>query len=157
LPVSADGRPEAVSFYAEDFLAGTASMTLEQRGAYITLLCMQQTKGPLDMDDITAVTHGMASAKIVIKKFQLTDGGKYAQPRMEKEVAVRQNYRFAQQERANRRWGKEAAAVAVKGSESECRGITMSAAWTGIISVPNATPKTRRRRAKPRRGGNLRG
>jgi uncharacterized protein YdaU (DUF1376 family) len=111
-----------VSFYADDFLSGTASMTLEQRGAYITLLCMQQTRGPLSMDDITAVTYGMASAKMVIKKFQLTDDGKYAQPRMEREVAVRRNFQLAQRERAEKRWSGNYNGDGNGGGDSECRG-----------------------------------
>ena len=39
------GRAPAFQFYADDFLAGTMTMTNEERGAYISLLCLQWSKG----------------------------------------------------------------------------------------------------------------
>jgi uncharacterized protein YdaU (DUF1376 family) len=93
-------RPEAVSFFGDDFLAGTVAMTLEQRGAYITLLSMQLSKGPLTKDEMNAITRD----KIVHKKFQITDDERYINPRMEREVGKRVAHQSAQRERANARW-----------------------------------------------------
>jgi uncharacterized protein YdaU (DUF1376 family) len=98
--VPAAERPEAVSFFGDDFLAGTVNMTLEQRGAYITLLSMELSKGPLTKDEMLAVTKD----KLVHSKFQITDNDRYINPRMEKEVGKRAAHQSAQRERANARW-----------------------------------------------------
>jgi len=96
-------RPEAVSWYADDFLSGVSDMTNEQAGAYAKLLSMQQSKGPLTKEQLNSVT----SDKFVHKKFQYNaDDGTYANPRMEKEVKARLAHQAAQRDRVNKRWNK---------------------------------------------------
>src|SRR6478752_824536 len=48
-------KPPAFQFYADDFLGGTLTMTLEERGLYITLLCLQWSKGFVTEDDLSAL------------------------------------------------------------------------------------------------------
>lgn len=48
------GSP-AFLFYVDRFLGGTLGMALAQKGAYITLLCLQFNKGFLELDDIENV------------------------------------------------------------------------------------------------------
>ena len=51
----APGKSPAFSFYGNDFLMGTASMTLEERGAYITLLIHQWDRLAVPGDDRRAL------------------------------------------------------------------------------------------------------
>ena len=47
-----NGKDPAVLLYTQDFLVGTITMTHEQRGKYIMLLCLQHQKGKLTMNDL---------------------------------------------------------------------------------------------------------
>ena len=47
-----NGKDPAVLLYTQDFLVGTISMNFEERGKYITLLCMQHQKGKLTLKDL---------------------------------------------------------------------------------------------------------
>ncbi len=38
-------KDPAFLFYAQDFLVGCSDLTLEERGQYITMLCLQHQKG----------------------------------------------------------------------------------------------------------------
>jgi hypothetical protein len=119
-------RPDAINWYADDFLSGIADMTNEQAGAYAKLLSLEQSKGPLTKEQMLAITQD----KFVHKKFQITDDGTYINPRMEKEVKIklaeqkeeerrRRAHGAAQRDRANKRWngkGKDGT------DGTECRG-----------------------------------
>ena len=41
-------RDPAFLFYSSDFLSGIADLNMEERGQYITLLCVQHQKGRLN-------------------------------------------------------------------------------------------------------------
>lgn len=43
----ADKKDPAVLFYTADFLTGVSGLTMEERGQYITLLCLQHQQGAL--------------------------------------------------------------------------------------------------------------
>ena len=45
-------KDPALLFYTGDFLVGTITMNYEQRGKYITLLCLQHQQGFLTEDDL---------------------------------------------------------------------------------------------------------
>ena len=46
------GKDPALLFYSGDFLVGTMTMTMEQKGKYITLLCLQHQQGFLTEEDM---------------------------------------------------------------------------------------------------------
>ena len=48
-------KDPAVLFYTQDFLVGTMTMTYEQKGKYITLLCLQHQKSKLTLKDLQAI------------------------------------------------------------------------------------------------------
>lgn len=48
-------KDPAVLFYSQDFLTGTLLMTNEQKGKYITLLCLQHQNGKLSEKDMLKV------------------------------------------------------------------------------------------------------
>ncbi len=82
-------KDPAVLFYTSDFLVGTAPMTWEEKGVYITLLCYQHQLGPLSKEQITKIV-GYFPDKILVK-FRL-ENDKYVNLRMREETKRRSLY-----------------------------------------------------------------
>jgi len=97
-------KDPAILFYTSDFISGTLTMTNEQRGKYILLLCLQHQGGHLSYDDMIAVC-GDEDPKI-FAKFLIDEDGKYYQKRMEEEVVKRAKHSEKQRENINKRWNK---------------------------------------------------
>lgn len=83
-------KDPAVLFYTSDFLTGVADLTMEERGQYITLLCMQHQKGHLSEKTI-CLSVGSVSVD-VLKKFKIDNEGLYYQSRMDLEIDKRLNF-----------------------------------------------------------------
>lgn len=107
------GRAPAFQFYADDFLAGTMTMTNEERGAYISLLCLQWSKGFVTELDIQRMCHGMPThcQGICQSKFQIGEDGHYRNKRLEKERTKQKERSEKQRDIANLRWNKDANAL----------------------------------------------
>jgi len=83
-------KDPAVLFYTQDFLVGTITMTNEQRGKYITLLCLQHQKQKLTLKDLKMY---LTEEDIeVADKFPLQSDGFYYNLRMYEEAVKRKNY-----------------------------------------------------------------
>ena len=83
-------KDPAVLFYTSDFLVGTITMTMEQRGKYITLLCLQHQKQKLTLKDLQMY---LTDEDIeVAEKFPLQSDGFYYNLRMYEEALKRKNY-----------------------------------------------------------------
>jgi hypothetical protein len=83
-------KDPAVLFYTQDFLVGTLSMTDEQRGKYIYLLCLQHQKGKLTLTDLKSK---LTDEDIeVAEKFPKQSDGFYYNLRMYEEATKRKNY-----------------------------------------------------------------
>lgn len=75
-----NGKDPAVLLYTQDFIVGTLTMTHEERGKYILLLCMQHQKGKLTLKDLKSV---LSDDDIdIAERFQLHDDGYYYNKRM---------------------------------------------------------------------------
>lgn len=107
------GRAPAFQFYADDFLAGTMTMTNEERGAYISLLCLQWSKGFVTELDIQRICLGMPThcQGICQSKFEIGEDGNYRNRRLEKERDKQKERSEKQREIANLRWSKDANAM----------------------------------------------
>ena len=107
------GRAPAFQFYADDFLAGTMTMTNEERGAYISLLCLQWSKGFVTELDIQRICLGMPThcQGICQSKFQLGDDGHDRNQRLEVERSKQKERSQKQTDIANLRWNKNAKAM----------------------------------------------
>ena len=99
-------KAPAFQFYADDFLAGTITMTNEERGAYIALLCIQWSKEALTENDFQRVCIGMPphSQRICQSKFQIDAEGNYRNQRLQSEREKQDQYRKKQTDNANKRW-----------------------------------------------------
>jgi len=107
------GRAPAFQFYADDFLAGTMTMTNEERGAYISLLCLQWSKGFVTELDIQRMCLGMPThcQSICQSKFEIGEDGHYRNKRLEKERTKQKERSEKQRDIANLRWNKNANAL----------------------------------------------
>ena len=83
-------KDPAVLLYTSDFLTGTFTMNYEQRGKYITLLCLQHQQGFLTEEDLKNVLED-TDVKIFSKFEKLADGY-YYNIRLKNESERRKNY-----------------------------------------------------------------
>jgi hypothetical protein len=83
-------KDPAVLFYTGDFLNGSIDLTFEERGQYITLLCLQHQKGHLSEKTIR-LSVGSVSVD-VLKKFTLDIDGNYFNARMDDEIQKRSHF-----------------------------------------------------------------
>jgi hypothetical protein len=82
-----NGKDPAVLLYTQDFIVGTITMTHEQRGKYILLLCLQHQKGKLTLNDLRQY---LTDEDILLsEKFPLHEDGFYYNDRMQLEIENR--------------------------------------------------------------------
>lgn len=98
-------KDPAFLFYSNDFLTGVQDLTMEERGQYITLLCLHHQKGRLTKKAIQISCHGNATAD-VMAKFRQDDGGLFYNERLEEEVVKRKKHCEKQSVRAKEGWEK---------------------------------------------------
>jgi hypothetical protein len=72
------GKDPAFLMYSGDFLSGTFTMNYEQRGKYITLMCIQHQKGYLTDADMKSVLNE-EDYLLAEKFYKATDGNWYNQ------------------------------------------------------------------------------
>lgn len=82
-------KDPAVLFYTSDFLTGTMTMSNEQVGKYIKLLCLQHQKGVLKESDMLYICNSYD--KEVFDKF-VKDGDNFYNLRLRVEAEKRANY-----------------------------------------------------------------
>jgi len=99
-------KDPAFLFYTSDFYTGVAGMTMEERGQYITLLCIQHQQGHLT-EKIICLTLGVKSIKeipYIIEKFNVDENGLYYNSRLEIETTKRDNFCKSRQKSIESRW-----------------------------------------------------
>ena len=79
----------AILFYTSDFLTGTFTMTNEQVGMYVRLLCLQHQKGSLSEKDMINVCGTYVEE--VFLKFK-KNGDKFYNERLREEAEKRKNF-----------------------------------------------------------------
>lgn len=100
-------KDPAFLFYSSDFLSGVSDLTMEERGQYITLLCLQHQKGHLS-SKVISLCVGNATAD-VLQKFSIDEEGLYFSTRLEVEISKRREHSQKQRERALDGWKKRKA------------------------------------------------
>jgi len=109
-------KDPAFLFYSSDFLSGVQDLTMEERGQYITLLCLQHQKGRLTEKMVRlchGICHGIISAD-VLAKFETDENGYLYNVRLEAEIEKRKQHSDKQRVRALDGWKKR--------KESVCHG-----------------------------------
>ena len=85
-----ENKNPAFLFYPSDFITGTAFMSYEDKGKYITLLCLQHQHGHLSKEKMLNIC-GTNNLDI-FEKFEIDNDGKYYNLRLENEAKKRQKY-----------------------------------------------------------------
>ncbi len=80
-------KDPAFLFYSSDFLNGVADLTMEERGQFITLLCLQHQKGILT-DKTIRLSLGSVSVD-VLSKFSKDKDGNFFNERLNEEIEKR--------------------------------------------------------------------
>jgi len=83
-------KDPAILFYTGDFLNGCTCLTMEERGQYITILCLQHQIGHLSEKTIR-LSLGSVSVD-VLKKLSRDSEGNYFNERMEEEIQKRAQF-----------------------------------------------------------------
>jgi len=84
-------KDPAFLFYSSDFITGCADLTMEERGQFITLMCLQHQKGALSEKIIKLQCGGNVSPD-VMAKFEQNEDGLFFNSRVKKEKEKRQTY-----------------------------------------------------------------
>ncbi len=128
------------NFYVDNWIGGVEGFTLEQEGAYLSIIIMQSKIGRFTeqqaIDKLLQKTRGNTAVstglwKFLIQKFD-TDGTFFWSTRLETEMAKSKKHSQLQSERINKRWNKENGNTAVipgnsigsgNGSGNELKGV----------------------------------
>jgi hypothetical protein len=89
----------------DSFLTGVQDLTMEERGQYITLLCLQHQKGHLTQKIVDLSCRGIVSAD-VMAKFRQDPAGLWYNQRLELEANKRAEHSEKQRKRALDGWQK---------------------------------------------------
>lgn len=87
-------KDPAFLFYPGDFLTGCAFLSKEDRGRYITVLCLLHQHGRLDkesFEEAIGLPIGLVSVKLM-QKFSLDENSLYFNARLEDEIAARAKF-----------------------------------------------------------------
>lgn len=98
-------KDPAFLFYSQDFLTGVQDLTMEERGMFITLLCVHHQKGRMTKKTIDLICHGNATADVMAKLTQ-DENGLYYNERLELERDKRAEFSTKQKQRALDGWEK---------------------------------------------------
>ncbi len=85
-------KDPAFLFYHHDFIVGVAFMSLEERGAYITILCYMADKGYLSLGQIKAICGTFDPTALLEEKFKIDENGNYYHHRLLYEVERRKSF-----------------------------------------------------------------
>ena len=80
-------KDPAFLFYSSDFLTGTLLMSMEQKGKFITLLCIQHQKGHMSERDMLQICG--TYDEDIFDKFQKDSDGKFFNERLKEEIEKR--------------------------------------------------------------------
>ena len=96
-------KSPAVLLYTSDFLTGTMLMNYEQKGRYITLLCLQHQQGRLNKQDFESISN---NDEKITSKFKVDRDKKYYNERMEFETEKRNKFVDSRHANASKAKGK---------------------------------------------------
>ena len=93
-------KDPAFMLYSQDFLVGVSDLTMEERGQYITMLCLQHQKGHLTEKNIS-ISVGKVSED-VLSKFEKDENGAYYNSTLEKIIDKRDAYSQSRSENGSK-------------------------------------------------------
>lgn len=110
-------KDPAFLFYTNDFLSGVSELTMEERGQYITLMCLQHQKGALSPKLIKINVPNISPD--VLCKFSKNKNGDLYNKRLRLEIEKRKKHSEKQSLRAKKGWEKRKATADATASPLE--------------------------------------
>jgi hypothetical protein len=110
-------KDPAFLFYTSDFLTGTLTMTDEQVGRYIRLLCLQHQKHELTEKDMKIICK--CDDEDILSKFVKTEDGKFYNVRLREEAIKRSKYSESRRLNKLNKHKKNISSTYVKHMENE--------------------------------------
>lgn len=90
-------KDPAFLFYSKDFYTGVATMSFEDRGKYISILCLMHQQGRMDEETIRFL---VGSVSVTLKsKFEVDENGLWFNVKLESEIEKR--IKFTESRRSN--------------------------------------------------------
>lgn len=83
-------KDPAFLFYPQDFLVGSMTMTFEDRGKYITILCLMHQQGRLSEETIRFLVGSISD--MLRLKFSIDENGLFYNKRLESEIEKRSKF-----------------------------------------------------------------
>lgn len=83
-------KDPAFLFYSKDFYTGVSTLSFEDRGKYISILCIMHQQGRLNEESIRLLV-GSVSVKLK-EKFLIASDGMWYNARLEEEIQKRNNF-----------------------------------------------------------------
>lgn len=105
-------KDPAFLFYSSDFITGTLTMTDEEIGMYVRILCMQHQTCHLDAKTMQKLCGGIIPPA-VLAKFSIDAEGSYYNQRLEDEMIKRKEKSKKNKKNATMRWDSVRSANAV--------------------------------------------
>ncbi len=90
-------KDPAFLFYSQDFFTGVSTMSFEDRGKFITILCLMHQQGRMDEESISFIV-GSISVKLK-SKFDIDKNGLWFNKKLEEETEKRN--KFTESRRSN--------------------------------------------------------
>lgn len=94
------GKDPAFMLYSQDFLVGVSDLTMEERGQYITMLCLQHQKGHLTKKNIQISIPNVSED--VMSRFDQDENGMYYNATLEMVIQKREAYSQSRSENGKR-------------------------------------------------------
>lgn len=92
-------KDPAFLFYSQDFFTGVSTMSFEDRGKFITVLCVMHQKGRLTEETIRFLV-GSISDNLSVK-FRIDEKGLWFNKRLEEEIEKRLKFTESRRENGN--------------------------------------------------------
>lgn len=131
-------KDPALLLYTADCLTHMADLTLEERGQYITMACLQHQKGPLS-PKLLLLQLGKKPSQDVLQKFTVNNNGDCFLEWVEVERNRRKSHSNKQRQNVMKRWNKE-----TKPIPNKYDGITtVIPLETDTVTVTDTVTKTK--------------
>lgn len=134
-------KDPAFLLYSNELLSGMAELTMEERGQYITLLCLQHQKGHLS-EKMIRLSVGNAAAD-VMAKFRQDSAGLWYNARLEFEIQRRAEFAEQQRKRAIDGWKKRKNDTESKPNKSHGNAAALPVENTNENEIKNLNDTTR--------------
>lgn len=98
-------KDPAFLFYSNDFLTGTMTLTFEDRGKYITLLCLMHQQGRLNEESVKFIVGDISNN--LMSKFSRDVDGNWFNKRLEEETDRRNKFTESRRNNAKKKVNTE--------------------------------------------------